>query len=86
MRHTANRYGIEPGEVTARLTPVSNRNGQAKRLYTIAEAARYLGRTPWAVRHLIYRGVLPEVRIGRRVHVDIRDLDSIIDRNKRVEQ
>ena len=57
-----------------------------KRLYSIEEAARYLGRTPWAIRHLIYRGILSSVNIDRRVQVDIRDLDSLIEKNRRTER
>jgi excisionase family DNA binding protein len=53
-----------------------------KRLYTIEESAMYLGRTPWAIRHLVWRGELPCVRIGRRVQIDVRDLDALIERCK----
>lgn len=53
-----------------------------KRLYSIPEAAQYLGRSPWSVRHLIWAGELPSVRAGRRVHVDVRDMDEFIERNK----
>jgi excisionase family DNA binding protein len=57
-----------------------------KRLFTVTEAGEYLGRTPWAVRHLIWNGVLPYVRIGRRVQVDVSDMDSLIDRSKTAER
>jgi excisionase family DNA binding protein len=57
-----------------------------KRLYAIQEAAIYLGRSPWAVRRLIWSGALPEVRTGRRVHLDIKDMDSFIERNKSKEE
>jgi excisionase family DNA binding protein len=53
-----------------------------KRLYTVREAARYLGISPWAVRHLIWSGKLPCVRQGRRVLVDIVDMNRFIDENK----
>lgn len=53
-----------------------------KRLYSIKEAAHYLGRTVWAVRHLIWNGSLPSVRIGRRVQVDVGDMDRLIEVNK----
>jgi excisionase family DNA binding protein len=53
-----------------------------KRLYTIAEAAVYLGRSPWAVRSLIWTGKLPAVRDGKRVLVDIHDLDRWIEVSK----
>ena len=61
----------------------SNRRGQPlKRLYRIEEAAEYLGRSTWSVRRLIWNGELPQVRAGGRVHVDVRDMDTFIDRNK----
>jgi len=53
-----------------------------KRLYSISEAAVYLGRSIWSVRELIWKGSLPCVREGRRVHLDITDLDHWIDQNK----
>lgn len=53
-----------------------------KRLYSIPEAGEYLGRTAWAVRHLVWNGILPSVRIGRRVQVDVGDLDLLIERSK----
>jgi excisionase family DNA binding protein len=53
-----------------------------KRLYTVQEAAIYLGRSEWSVRRLIWSGELPSVRLVGRVHVDIRDMDSVIEQNK----
>jgi len=53
-----------------------------KRLYSVEEAGVYLGRTTWAVREMIYAGKLPCVKDGRRVLLDIKDLDIWIDRNK----
>jgi excisionase family DNA binding protein len=53
-----------------------------KRLYTIPDAAEYLGRSPWAVRSMIWSGKLPAVRDGKRVLVDVYDLDRWIDNNK----
>ena len=53
-----------------------------KRLYSIEEAGEYLGRTAWAVRHLIWNGILPSVRIGRRVQVDVGDMDRLIETSK----
>jgi len=54
----------------------------AQRLYSVDDAAIYLGRTPWAVRELIYRGALPSIRADRRVQVDVRDLDAFIERHR----
>lgn len=53
-----------------------------KRLYNVPEAARYLGRSPWAVREMFYAGKIPCVRDGKRMLFDIVDLDLWIDRNK----
>jgi excisionase family DNA binding protein len=56
-----------------------------QRLLTIPEAARYLGCTVWSVRDLIWKGDLPYTRFGKRFQVDIRDLDALIEREKRRE-
>lgn len=61
-------------------------NNTAKRLYTLNEAAVYLGRSTWSIRRLIWDGVLPSVRAGGRVHVDLLDMDEFIERNKMREE
>jgi excisionase family DNA binding protein len=53
-----------------------------KRLYTIEEAAEYLGRTPRAVRDMIYAGKLHAVKIDRRTQIDIDDMNTLIDNSK----
>ncbi|NGZ94953.1 MAG: hypothetical protein CV089_02260 [Nitrospira sp. WS110] len=53
-----------------------------KRLYNRPEAAEYLGRTPRALEHLTLRGVLPFVRIGKRIQYDIEDLKRLIEEQK----
>ena len=53
-----------------------------KRLYSIDEAAIYLGRADWSIRRLIWKGDLPQVRAGGRVHVDVRDMDEFIEKYK----
>lgn len=53
-----------------------------KRLFSLPEAALYLGRSTWSVRRLIWGGEIPSVRAGRRVHVDVQDMDRFIERNK----
>lgn len=53
-----------------------------KRLYSIPEAAEYLGRSTWSVRRLIWAGELPSVRAGRRVHLDVCDMEAFIENNK----
>lgn len=55
-----------------------------KRLYSLTEAATFLGRTPGAVRELVYRGKVPSVRIDRKMQFDVRDLEKLV-AEKRVE-
>ncbi len=55
----------------------------SKRLVTVRQAATYLGRSPWAVHWLIHQGELPFVRTGKKMYIDVSDLDAYIDRNKR---
>lgn len=53
-----------------------------KRLLGLPETAEYLGRTVWAVREMIWAGKLPYVRDGRRIMLDLNDLDEWIEKNK----
>jgi excisionase family DNA binding protein len=51
-------------------------------LLTVRDAAVYLGRSEQSIQHLIFERELPVVRVGRRVHLDRRDLDTWIEKNK----
>jgi len=51
-------------------------------LFSVKEAAVYLGRSEQGIQHLIFEKQLPVVRFGRRVHLDRRDLDAFIEANK----
>jgi len=53
-----------------------------KRLYTLPEAAKYLGRTLWSMRELVWKGSIPIVRERKRIFVDIQDLESYVMRHK----
>jgi len=59
----------------------------AKRLLRVREAAEYLSLSPWKLRRLIQDGLLPIVQAseGGAWRVDVRDLDSFIEQNKRTE-
>ena len=58
-------------------------NGRpSKRLYSIKEASIYLGRSVYAVREMIWAGKLPYIKDGRRILLDIYDMDEWIERNK----
>jgi excisionase family DNA binding protein len=49
-----------------------------RRLFSVADAAKYIGRTEDAVRHMIDSGKLPVVRIDTRISLDKEDLDELI--------
>ena len=66
--------------IEARMTEASQK--PKPRLLNVEEAATYLGRTPSAVEHLIQEKKIVPVRIDRRVQIDLKDLDSLIDRSK----
>ncbi len=54
-----------------------------KRLYTVLESAEYLGHTVWGIRRLIWAKALPIVQYGRKQWIDLRDLESFIEKNKK---
>ncbi len=51
-------------------------------LFTVPQAAIYLGRTTKALQHMIADGKLPLVRDGRKVQLHRADLDRWIEENK----
>jgi len=53
-----------------------------KRLLTVSETSKYLGRSIAAIRKLQWRGELPFIRTDRRIFFDIFDLDNWIQKNK----
>jgi excisionase family DNA binding protein len=53
-----------------------------KRLYSIPEASVYLGRTVCALREMIWAGKLPYIRDGRRILLDINDMNAWVEKNK----
>ena len=57
-----------------------------KRLYTLSEAAQYLGRSEWGMRDLIWAGKIPVVREkgGRKIFIDIHELVAYVERNRAV--
>jgi hypothetical protein len=54
------------------------------RLLTIRKAAEFLGLTDWAMRSRIWAGDIPVVRFhgGRKMYIDVRDIEKFIERNK----
>jgi hypothetical protein len=53
-----------------------------KRLLTLKDAATYMGRTVWGMRELIWKGRVPIIQDGRKIYLDIRDLDTYIEKTK----
>lgn len=57
-----------------------------QRLFKIKAAGVYLSTSPRKLRDMIHRGELPTVRFGEGSPylLDVRDLDALIDRYKRI--
>ena len=56
-----------------------------KRLFTLVEAGVYLGRSPYAVRSLVWAGAIPVVRNpigGSKLFFDIEDLNRWVESSK----
>jgi excisionase family DNA binding protein len=49
---------------------------------TLREAACYLGISQWTLRELTWKGSLPVVRMTRKLHFDLQDLDRFIEASK----
>lgn len=62
------------------INPVSQRPN--KRLYSIKEASEYLGRSVWAIREMLWAGKIPYVKDGKRILLDIQDMNDWIEKNK----
>jgi hypothetical protein len=57
-----------------------------KRLFSLKEAAEYLGRSIWGVRDLIWSQTIPVVKQAgcRKMYLDINDLNAFIEKNKAI--
>ncbi len=56
--------------------------GPVKRLYDIKEADFYLGRSVDSLRELIWAGKIDFIKDGGRIYLNVRDIDTYIDRVK----
>lgn len=58
------------------------------RLLPLKDAAQWLGLTVWAMRERIWAGQIPVVQFpgGRKMYVDTQDLETFIQKNKRIIQ
>jgi len=73
------RSGIKEKKTAQRIG-----NPMSPRLLPLKEAAIWLGLTTWAMRERIWQGSLPVVRFpgGRKMYVDVHDLEAFIATNK----
>lgn len=51
----------------------------SKRLLDVKDAGAYLGVSHWTVRDLLNQGQIPYCRIGRKILLDLRDLDKFVE-------
>ncbi len=63
-------------------------NPNSPMLLTLKDAAAMIGLTLWAMRERIWSGDIPAVRFpdGRKLYVDVRDIDRFIQKNKFVQE
>jgi excisionase family DNA binding protein len=66
--------------VCRHMTAAMERNNS--RVLNVAAAAKYIGRSQSALRHLIAKGEIPCVRRDRRVLFDRQDLDNWLEMGK----
>lgn len=55
------------------------------RLLPLKAAAQYMGLSLWSLREVIWKGLIPCVKLGpsgRKVFIDVKDIEVFIERNK----
>ena len=75
----AKRQGIRDSARAQRIV-----NPCGPRLLPLKDAAAWLGLTVWAMRERIWAGDIPVVRFsgGRKMYLDVQDLEAFISTNK----
>lgn len=68
--------------VQERLADQGPRKVIEKQLYTVKEAAEYLGRSEKSIRNLVARRLVPVIKKGKRVHLLKRDMDAWIEKDR----
>jgi hypothetical protein len=69
-------------EVIAELREDPLDQGPAPRLLSVEGAAKYLSRTPSAIRNMLNTRKLKPVRLDGRVYLDVQELDRMIEAAK----
>jgi excisionase family DNA binding protein len=70
------------GNRTSSPAPEKGSLAASRRLLSLEEAAGLLGLSVHSLRRLVWDGTLPAIRLTRRVQVDLRDLERLIERAK----
>jgi excisionase family DNA binding protein len=75
---------LKRAETIAEKPALGINSPMSPRLLTLKAAAEYLGLTTWALRERVWQGSLPVVRFpgGRKMYLDIQDLEAFIQTNK----
>ena len=73
---------VNKGSQRGRRIPSPSAHPPAQRLYDLKMAAEYLGRPVYSLRVLIWNGELPVIRSGRKIYLDVFDLDGWIEKSK----
>lgn len=55
-----------------------------QRLFDLNDAAKYLGRKPFAIRTLLWSGKLSYMQTGKKgkIYIDVKDMDTFIEKSK----
>ena len=76
--------GLKRSGITEKKTAHRIPYPMSPRLLPLKNAAQWLGLTVWGMRERIWAGDIPVVRFpgGRKMFIDVRDLEGLIERNK----
>jgi len=61
---------------------VEETNALSPRLLSYEAASAYLSLSYWSVRHMVVEGQIPHIKAGKRVLIDVKDLDDWIEQHK----
>jgi len=81
-RWTTNPGARNIGDKNQMLKTGCAHNVPVKRLYSIKELVDRIGATEWFWRSQIWDGQLPYVQVGRKMFVDIMDIETFINKHK----
>jgi len=65
-------------------TEVGHTNALPPRLLSYEAASAYLSLSYWSVRTMVTGGQIPHIRSGKRILIDVQDLDIWIEQHKEI--